>query len=84
MAYKKIQDYKAYQKEYYRKHRKIRVYKPQTSDNTSHKETEHFKQEDAEMCCTFFGCGKILTPQETLFGNLCIDHQKNKDRKPYA
>lgn len=24
--------------------------------------------------CSVFGCGKTLRPQETLFGNKCIEH----------
>lgn len=26
-------------------------------------------------CCKLFGCGKKLTPQEKLFGNVCFDHK---------
>jgi hypothetical protein len=29
-------------------------------------------------CCSIFGCGKILTLQEQLHGNKCINHQKQK------
>ena len=27
-----------------------------------------------EICCSVFGCGKILSMAEKLFGNKCIDH----------
>jgi hypothetical protein len=32
---------------------------------------------DAE-CCSFFGCGKTLTPTEKLFGNTCSIHNGEK------
>lgn len=27
-----------------------------------------------DRCCSVFGCGRILTPQEQLFGNKCLNH----------
>lgn len=29
-----------------------------------------------DTCCSFFGCGKILTLTEKLFGERCINHPK--------
>ncbi len=29
-------------------------------------------------CCSYFGCGKQLTLQESLRGNRCINHYKQK------
>lgn len=31
-----------------------------------------------ERSCDVFGCGRVLTPQERLFGNKCIYHSKNQ------
>lgn len=29
-----------------------------------------------DECCSIFGCGKILSREEKLFGNKCIKHSK--------
>ena len=29
-----------------------------------------------EQCCSSFGCGRLLTAQEKLFGGRCIHHSK--------
>lgn len=33
-----------------------------------------------DICCSWFGCGKKLTPMEALYGNTCINHQTAKGR----
>lgn len=31
-----------------------------------------------EINCSFFGCGKVLSMREKMFGDRCINHQVNK------
>jgi hypothetical protein len=33
--------------------------------------TEDHQEDDPEMCCAYFGCGKKLTNEEKLYGNYC-------------
>ncbi len=38
-----------------------------------------FKGEIEDICCSFFGCGKVLSMREKLFGDRCINHPKNQN-----
>jgi len=36
-----------------------------------------------DIICKHFGCGRKLSPQETLFSDYCVNHNKSKN-KVYA
>lgn len=39
----------------------------------------YFEYEPSENpTCKHFGCGKKLTPQENLYSDFCVNHQKKK------
>jgi hypothetical protein len=38
-----------------------------------------FKGETEDICCEEFGCPKILSMREKMFGNRCINHPKNQN-----
>lgn len=39
----------------------------------------HFTGITEDICCSFFGCGKVLSMREKLFGDRCINHPKNQN-----
>lgn len=38
----------------------------------------HFTGITEDICCEEFGCPKILSMREKMFGNRCINHPKNE------
>jgi hypothetical protein len=38
----------------------------------------HFTGITEDICCEEFGCPKILSMREKMFGNRCINHSKNQ------
>jgi len=43
---------------------------------------ERFFVGEERRCCSFFGCGKTLSIEESLFGTKCTEHQKEKRIDP--
>lgn len=42
-------------------------------------EERYFTGITEDICCSFFGCGKVLSMREKLFGDRCINHPKNQN-----
>ena len=73
---------RAYSIEYSREYRELkkRIKKVYTQPLPTPPFDYESQKEGERITCSWFGCGKTLTPLETLFGNKCLKHQnKNKN-----
>ena len=54
----------------------LEIYMPIVPEKEIIPEVDEERLDIQEINCSVFGCGKILSRQEKLFGNKCINHQK--------